>query len=67
MRETENLSINSLISRRISVSGEENKDLFGRRLSPLEPIERKPILPSEEEIASNTRARSAKLRIARKI
>ena len=50
-----------------SVSGEENKDLFGRRLSPLEPIERKPILPSEEEIASNTRARSAKLRIARKI
>ena len=50
-----------------SVSGEENKDLFGRRLSPLEPIERKPILPSEEEVASNTRARSAKLRIARKI
>ena len=50
-----------------SVSGEENKDLFGRRLSPLEPIERKPIRPSEEEIASNTRARSAKLRIARKI
>lgn len=50
-----------------SISGEENKDLFGRRLSPLEPIERKPILPSEEEIASNTRARSAKLRIARKI
>ena len=50
-----------------SVSGEENKDLFGRRLSPLEPIERKPILPNEEEIASNTRARSAKLRIARKI
>ena len=50
-----------------SVSGEENKDLFGRRLSPLEPIERKPILPSEEEIASNARARSAKLRIARKI
>lgn len=50
-----------------SISGEENKDLFGRRLSPLEPIGRKPILPSEEEIASNTRARSAKLRIARKI
>lgn len=50
-----------------SISGEENKDLFGRRLSPLEPLERKPILPSEEEIASNTRARSAKLRIARKI
>ena len=50
-----------------SVSGEDNKDLFGRRLSLLEPIERKPILPSEEEIASNTRARSAKLRIARKI
>ena len=32
----------------------------------LEKAVRKPIVPSEEEISSNTRARSAKLRVARK-
>ena len=29
-------------------------------------VNRKPILPAEEEIANNTRARSAKLRVAEK-
>lgn len=33
----------------------------------LKRVVKKPILPSEEEIASNTRARSAKLRIAEKV
>lgn len=33
----------------------------------LKRVTRKPILPSEEEIASNTRARSAKLRVAEKL
>ncbi len=33
----------------------------------LEKINKKPIVPSEEEIAGNTRARSAKLRIAKKM
>jgi len=47
-----------------NVEGKEEKDMFGRVATPLEAINRKPILPSESEIAGNTRARSAKLRIA---
>ncbi|MBR2747470.1 MAG: 16S rRNA (cytosine(1402)-N(4))-methyltransferase RsmH [Bacteroidales bacterium] len=47
-----------------NVEGKEEKDMFGRVATPLEAVNRKPILPSENEIAGNTRARSAKLRIA---
>ncbi len=47
--------------------GREEKDMFGNIHAPLKAVNRKPILPQEEEIASNTRARSAKLRIAEKI
>lgn len=50
-----------------NVDGKEEKDMFGRSHAPLRAINRKPILPTEEEIASNTRARSAKLRIAEKV
>ena len=50
-----------------NVEGREEKDLYGRTHAPLQAVNRKPILPSEEEIAKNTRARSAKLRIAEKI
>ena len=49
------------------ISGEEEKDVFGRSSAPLKPVDRKPILPDEAEIASNTRARSAKLRIAERV
>lgn len=49
-----------------NASGEIERDLMGRGASPLENVERKPILPREEEIAGNTRARSAKLRVARR-
>lgn len=49
-----------------NVEGEARKDIYGNLINPLEAVNRKPILPSEEEIASNTRARSAKLRIAQK-
>ena len=49
-----------------NVEGTIRADVFGRSSTPLEAVNRKPILPSEEEIAGNTRARSAKLRIAEK-
>ena len=49
-----------------NVDGREEKDIFGRSLSPLAAVNRKPILPQESEIAANTRARSAKLRVAEK-
>ncbi len=44
--------------------GREKKDLYGNNLRPLNPVNRKPILASEEELKLNTRSRSAKLRIA---
>lgn len=47
--------------------GDDVRDMFGNRSTALEAVNRKPIVPAEEEIKGNTRARSAKLRIARKI
>lgn len=47
--------------------GEVEKDLFGNDLKPLQSITRKPIEASPEEISQNSRARSAKLRIAEKL
>ena len=47
--------------------GEEEKDFFGNVLKPLKSITRKPVTASIEEIGRNSRARSAKLRIAEKI
>ena len=47
-----------------NVDGTQEKDLYGRTDAPLEAVNRKPVLPAESEIAGNTRARSAKLRIA---
>ena len=47
-----------------NVDGVVRQDLYGRSSTPLEAVNRKPIVPEENEIAGNTRARSAKLRIA---
>ncbi|MCW5520065.1 16S rRNA (cytosine(1402)-N(4))-methyltransferase RsmH [Aureitalea sp. L0-47] len=46
--------------------GEPEKDVFGRVEVPFKPVG-KFIIPSEEEISENPRARSAKLRIAEKL
>ncbi len=46
--------------------GEEEKDLYGNVQKPLDEVNRRPIVPNEEEIERNPRARSAKLRIAKK-
>ncbi|MCX4336954.1 MAG: 16S rRNA (cytosine(1402)-N(4))-methyltransferase RsmH [Bacteroidales bacterium] len=50
-----------------NIRGEAEKDFYGNVKAPLKAVNRKPILPQENEIASNTRARSAKLRIAEKV
>ncbi len=49
-----------------NVDGKAEKDFYGKVIAPLRAVNKKPILPEEEEISSNTRARSAKLRIAEK-
>lgn len=48
-------------------SGEIEKDFFGNIQTKFIPIGKKVIVPSDEEIAINPRARSAKLRIAEKV
>ena len=50
-----------------NTDGNEDKDIYGRSSAPLKAVNRKPLLPEETEIEGNTRARSAKLRIAEKI
>ena len=50
-----------------NIEGKVEKDFYGNATAPLKAVNRKPILPQEEEIAENTRARSAKLRIAEKL
>ena len=47
-----------------SLKGEQEKDFFGNIIRPFEPVNRKPIVPSESELNLNNRSRSAKLRIA---
>ena len=49
-----------------NIEGELEKDFFGNPIKNLKEITRKVIVATEEQIAENTRARSAKLRIAEK-
>ena len=48
--------------------GKIDKDLYGNPLNiPLAPVWKKAIVPTEDEIAENPRARSAKLRVAERV
>jgi len=46
--------------------GELEKDFFGNINRPFDPVNRKVIVPNDREIEANSRARSAKLRIAKR-
>lgn len=50
-----------------NLDGQLRQDFYGRNLSPLHLLTSKPIIPDDDEIESNPRSRSAKLRIAEKI
>lgn len=50
-----------------NIVGELDKDFYGNINRPFREINRKPIVPSEQEVELNNRARSAKMRIAEKI
>jgi len=50
-----------------NIQGKQEKDFYGNLIRPFEPVNRKPLTPSKEEITVNNRSRSAKLRIATKV
>lgn len=50
-----------------NAEGNAQKDFYGNLLSPYKLITRKPIVPEQEEIEENSRARSAHLRIAERV
>lgn len=47
-----------------NTEGKVVKDIFGNSFAPFKAVNKKVILPTETEIQQNTRARSAKLRVA---
>lgn len=49
------------------IRGEADKDFFGNEEKPFKVITRKAVVADEDELARNSRARSAKLRIGEKI
>ncbi len=49
------------------LGGKQEKDFYGNLLRPLKPLQNKPIIPSLEEKQKNSRATSAKMRVAEKL
>ncbi len=52
--------------KRGSFDGKIEKDFFGNSIKPFKEVVKHPLVPKDDEIKLNTRARSAKLRIAEK-
>ena len=50
-----------------NIFGTQSTDIYGNSHSPWQPVTRKPVTPSAEEVELNPRSRSAKLRVAQKI
>ena len=50
-----------------NADGVVEKDFYGNPLSPFRAVNRKVIQASEEELARNPRARSAKMRVAERV
>lgn len=50
-----------------NLEGEEEKDFYGRSLSPFRLVTRRAVVASEEEQAENSRSRSARLRVGEKV
>ena len=50
-----------------NIDGHIEKDFFGKVNNPLKAVNNKVIQPTDEEVATNPRSRSAKLRIAEKM
>ena len=50
-----------------NIEGNVEKDLYGNVVRPFKEMNRKPIVSDEVELAQNSRARSAKLRVAIKL
>ena len=68
------ISYHSLEDRRVkrvmrygNLKGQPVRDLYGRSLSPWQPLTKKPVTAGAEELARNPRARSAKLRAAERV
>jgi 16S rRNA (cytosine1402-N4)-methyltransferase len=49
-----------------NISGNPEKDVFGNFSVPFRAVHHRPIVPLENELENNIRARSAKLRVAEK-
>lgn len=49
------------------VFGDLEKDFYGNPIKPFQALNRKPVVPSDDEVRENNRARSAKLRVAERI
>ncbi len=50
-----------------NVDGRQEKDFYGRALSPFAAVNNRVLVASDDEVAANPRARSAKLRVAERI